>query len=44
LLFGFALVLVGGSLLWVGLFEIVAALVLARFYYRFFATLVMSRP
>jgi hypothetical protein len=43
-LLGLALVLIGGSLLWVGLFEIVASLVLARFYYRFFAALVMSRP
>jgi len=44
-LLGTALILlVGGSLLWVGLFEIVASLVLARFYYRFFAALVMSRP
>jgi len=43
-LLGIALILIGGSLLWVGLFEIVAALILARFYYRFFAALVMSRP
>ncbi len=46
LLVGIALVLIGigGSLLWVGLFEIVIAGILARLYYRFFAALVMSRP
>jgi len=43
-LFGVALVLIGGRLLWLGLFEAVAALVMFRYYYRFFAALVMSRP
>jgi CHASE2 domain-containing sensor protein len=43
-LFGVALMLIGGRLLWIGLFEAVAALVLLRFYYRFFAAMVMSRP
>jgi hypothetical protein len=43
-LFGVALMLIGGRLLWVGLFEAAAALVLLRFYYRFFAALVMTRP
>lgn len=41
---GLALVVLGGGLLWVGLFDLVAAAVMARFYYRFFAALVMSRP
>lgn len=46
LLVGIALILIGSgsSLMWVGLFEIAIALALARFYYRFFAALVMSRP
>lgn len=43
-LFGVALMLIGGRLLWIGLFEAIAALVLLRFYYRFFAAMVMSRP
>ena len=43
-LFGVALILIGGRLLWLGLFEAVAALVMFRFYYRFFAALVMARP
>ena len=43
-LFGVALMLIGGRLLWVGLFEALAALVLLRFYYRFFAAMVMTRP
>ena len=38
------LILAGGRLLWVGLLETVAALVLLRFYYRLFAALVMIRP
>jgi hypothetical protein len=41
---GILLMLLGGTLLWVGLYEAVAALILCRFYYRFFAALVMSRP
>jgi hypothetical protein len=43
-LLGIVLMFIGGSLLWVGLYEAVAALILLRFYYRFFAALVMSRP
>lgn len=43
-LLGVALMLIGSRLLWVGLFEALAALVLLRFYYRFFAAMVMSRP
>jgi uncharacterized membrane protein YiaA len=43
-LLGIVLILVGGSLLWVGLYEAVVALVLCRFYYRYFSALVMSRP
>jgi hypothetical protein len=38
------LMLAGGRLLWVGLIEAIAALVLLRFYYRLFAALVMIRP
>lgn len=41
---GLALAAMGGGLLWVGLFDLVAAAAMARFYYRFFAALVMSRP
>lgn len=41
---GLALAAMGGGLLWVGLFDLVAAAVMALFYYRFFASLVMSRP
>jgi hypothetical protein len=41
---GLALVAMGGRLLWIGLFDLVSAAVMARFYYRFFAALVMSRP
>jgi hypothetical protein len=41
---GLALMVIGGGLLWVGLFDLVAAAVMAIFYYRFFAALVMSRP
>lgn len=46
LIAGIALILIGleTSLLWVGLFEVVIALVLVRFYYLFFSALVMSRP
>ena len=44
LLVGIVLMLIGGSLLWVGLYEAIAALILCRFYYRYFAALVMSRP
>jgi hypothetical protein len=43
-LLGIALMLIGGSLLWVGLYEAIVALILCRFYYRYFAALVMSRP
>jgi hypothetical protein len=41
---GLALAAMGGGLLWIGLFDLAAAAAMALFYYRFFASLVMSRP
>lgn len=41
---GLVLAAMGGGLLWIGLFDLVAAAAMALFYYRFFASLVMSRP
>lgn len=39
-----ALILTGGRLLWVGLLEAIAALVMLRCYYRLFAALMKIRP